>query len=49
MNKIVGTLRRDRPRLLNRFFDWGEISIGSVEGLKDKAKLVLKKAYGFKS
>jgi hypothetical protein len=35
--------------LLNRFRARGEISSGSVEGLNNRVKLALKKAYGFKS
>jgi transposase len=49
MKEMAGTLRRHRPLLLNWFRAGGEISNGSVEGLNNKAKLTLKKAYGFKS
>jgi len=49
MKEMVGTLRRHRTLLLNWFRARGAISNGSVEGLNNKAKLALKKAYGFKS
>jgi transposase len=49
MKEMAGTLRRHRPLLLNWFRARGEISNGSVEGLNNKAKLALKKGYGFKS
>jgi len=42
-------LRRHRALLLNWFRARGETSNGSVEGQNNKAKLALKKAYGFKS
>ena len=49
MKEMAGTLRRHRALLLNWFRARGEISSGSVEGLDSKAKLALKKTYGFKS
>ena len=49
MKKMAGTLRRHRELLLNWFRAKGELSSGSVEGLNNKAKLAMKKAYGFKS
>jgi transposase len=49
MKEMVGTLRRHRTLLLNWFRARGAVSNGSVEGLNNKAKLALKKAYGFKS
>jgi transposase len=49
MKEMAGTLRRHRPLLLNWFRARGEISNGSLEGLNNKAKLALKKGYGFKS
>lgn len=49
MQKMAGTLRRHRELLLNWFRAKGELSSGSVEGLNNKAKLAMKKAYGFKS
>ncbi len=49
MKEMAGTLRRHRALLLNWFRARGEISNGSVEGQNNKAKLALKRAYGFKS
>ena len=49
MKEMAGTLRRHRELLLNWFRAKGEISNGSVEGMNTKAKLALRKAYGFKS
>ncbi len=49
MKEMAGTLRRHRRDTLNWFRARGEISNGSVEGMSNKAKLAIKKAYGFKS
>jgi len=49
MKEMAGTLRRHRELMLNWFRAKGEISNGSVEGMNNKAKLALRKAYGFKS
>ena len=49
MQEMAKTLRQHREYLLNWFAARGEISNGSVEGLNNKAKLTMKKAYGFKS
>ena len=49
MKQMARTLRRHRELLLNWFRAKGELSSGSVEGLNNKAKLAMKKAYGFKS
>jgi len=49
MKEMVGTLRRHRTILLNWFHARGAISNGSVEGMNNKVKLAIKKAYGFKS
>ena len=49
MKQMARTLRRHRELLLNWFRAKGEFSCGSVEGLNNKAKLAMKKAYGFKS
>ncbi len=46
---MAGTLRRHREHLLNWFRARGEVSNGVVEGMNNKAKLSMKKAYGFKS
>lgn len=49
MKEMARTLRSHRTILLNWFEARGEISNGSVEGMNNKAKLAMKKAYGFKS
>ena len=49
MKEMARTLRSHRTILLNWFHARGEISNGSVEGMNNKAKLAMKKAYGFKS
>jgi len=49
MKKIVGTLREHRDLILNWFRAKGTISAGSVEGLNNKAKLTIRKAYGFRT
>jgi len=49
MKKMARTLRGHRELLLNWFRAKGEYSSGCVEGLNGKAKLAMKKAYGFKS
>ena len=49
MKEMARTLRNHRELLLNWFRARGEISNGSVEGMNNKAKLAMRKAYGFKS
>jgi len=49
MKEVAGTRCRHRTLLLNWFRARGEIYNGSGEGKNNKAKLALKKAYGFKS
>ena len=49
MKEMARTLRSHRSVLLNWFAARGEISNGSVEGMNIKAKLAIRKAYGFKS
>lgn len=49
MKEMAGTLRRHRELLLNWFAAKGELSSGSVEGMNTKAKLALRKSYGFKT
>ncbi len=49
MKAMAGTLRRHRELLLNGFVAKGEISSGSVEGMNTKAKVALRKSYGFKT
>ncbi len=49
MKKIVATLREHRDLILNWFRAKGTVSAGSVEGLNTKAKLTIRKAYGFRT
>jgi transposase len=49
MKKIAKTLRRHRELILNWFRAEGGISSGIVEGLNNKAKLAIRKAYGFRT
>jgi len=49
MKKVVRTIRTHRTLILNWFEADGRLSCGTVEGFNNKAKLTLRKAYGFKS
>ena len=49
MKKVAKTLRRHRELILNWFRAAGAISAGIVEGLNSKAKLTMRKAYGFRT
>ena len=49
MKKVAKTLRRHRDLILNWFRAEGAISAGIVEGLNNKAKLTIRKAYGFRT
>ena len=49
MKKVAEMLRRHKELILNWFKAGGKISNGAVEGLNNKAKLTMRKAYGFKS
>jgi transposase len=49
MKKVAKMLRRHRVLLLNWFRAGGIISAGIVEGLNTKAKLTMRKAYGFRT
>ena len=49
MQKMAGTLRKHKELLLNWFAAEGEISSGTVEGFNNKAKLTMRKAYGFRT
>jgi len=49
MKKVAKTLRRHRELILNWFRAEGVISAGIVEGLNNKAKLTMRKAYGFRT
>jgi len=48
MKKIACSLREHRHLILNWFRAKGTVSAGSVEGLNNKAKLTIRKAYGFR-
>lgn len=49
MKKVARMLRSHRPLIINWFRARGQISAGAVEGFNNKAKLVMRKAYGFRS
>jgi transposase len=49
MKKVAKMLRNHKPLILNWFNAKGQLSCGAVEGLNLKAKLTIRKAYGFKS
>lgn len=49
MKKVARTLRAHRELILNWFRADGQLSSGTVEGFNNKAKLTMRKAYGFKS
>jgi transposase len=49
MKKVAKMLRRHRELILNWFRAEGVISAGIVEGLNNKAKLTMRKAYGFRT
>ena len=49
MKKVARSLRSHRELILNWFRARGEISSGAVEGFNNKAKLTMRKAYGFRT
>ena len=49
MKKVARTLRAHRELILNWFKADGQLSAGTVEGFNNKAKLTLRKSYGFRS
>ena len=49
MKKVAKTLRRHRDLILNYFRARKQLSSGVVEGLNNKAKLTMRKAYGFRT
>ncbi len=49
MKKVARTLRAHKKLILNWFRADGEISSGVVEGFNNKAKLAMRKAYGFRT
>ena len=48
MKKVVKTLRRHQPLIMNWFKAKGQLSSGPVEGLNNKAKVAIRISYGFK-
>jgi len=49
MKKIARMLRTHECRILNWFSARGVVSLGAVEGLNNKEKLVTRKSYGFRT
>jgi len=49
MKKVAKMLRKHKPLILNWFKAKGRLSSGAVEGLNLKAKLTMRKAYGFRT
>lgn len=49
MKKVAKMLRAHRPLLMNWFKADGTISVGAVEGMNNKAKVHMRRAYGFRS
>ena len=49
MKKVAKTLRNHRELILNYFRARKKFSSGVVEGLNNKAKLTMRKAYGFRT
>lgn len=48
LKKVARSLRKHRDLLLNWFHAKGTISAGIVEGFNNKAKLTMRKSYGFR-
>jgi transposase len=49
MKRMARSLRAHRPLLLNWFRAKGAVSAATVEGFNNKAKLTLRKSYGFRT
>ena len=49
MKKVARSLRSHRPLILNWFRACGTMSSGTVEGFNTKAKLTIRKAFGFRT
>ena len=49
MKKVANMLRNHKPLILNWFKAKGQLSSGAVEGMNLKAKLTMRKAYGFRT
>ena len=48
MKKVAKTIRSHKTVILNWFEAKNEISLGAVEGQNNKAKVVIRKSYGFR-
>ena len=48
LKKVAKSLQKHRPLLLNWFAASG-LSTGAVEGFNNKAKVTMRKSYGFRS
>ena len=49
MKKVAWMLRSHKPLILSWFKAKGQLSSGAVEGMNLKAKLTMRKAFGFKT
>ena len=49
MKKVARMLRKHKPLIMNWFKAKGRLSSGAVEGLNLKAKLTMRKAFGFRT
>lgn len=49
LKKVARSLRSHRELLLNWFHAQGTLSAGTVEGFNNKAKLTMRKSYGFRT
>ena len=49
LKKIARRLRSHQEHLLNWFHAQGTLSAGTVEGFNNKAKLTMRKFYGFRT
>lgn len=49
MKKVAKTIRSHKQLILNWFEAKNEISLGAVEGQNNKAKVVIRKSYGFRT
>ena len=49
MKKVAKSLREHTPLIMNWFKARGVISLGAVEGLNNKEKLIVRKAYGYRT
>ncbi len=49
MKKVAKTIRAHKQLILNWFEAKNEVSLGAVEGQNNKAKVVIRKSYGFKT